>query len=1229
MSHKNCPTKLQVSNLAKDTTHREIEAWMSGLRVGGATITKKKDSFILEFESAAQAARAKEILSKNTYINGNVCKVVHYREFMVVGEVTAVVQGLTTESNFAAIEQVIRQFPGVTEVSFKKKTTKPYAFVSFEKMDQVNNMIKELHGSWVHGDFLRIFIVSDNTGSTSSPNLNSFMASGGEGLSDGMPGGDGTSPMVGKNLRTRSTSLNTHISFDTFLSNISSNLASLTPINSNPRRNSYNANFTSFTNPTSFTNVPTFTPSPVSPNIALSPLTPGTPTNGVNSINNNRKSRSKSLNTGSKVYVPVSPNLQSPISVPTRSAIASPILNNSDPNYNNENNTPTPTKGRTVSFSEEDENIIFPVIPLDDSMDVKPIRVRSVSFDSSINTLDSFDSEADTYSPGSPPNELSPRLLINSNALSPNALNSPTNRLRSKSVGTAPPKSKASVKNPANDLFLKQHRGSKIPNPNSPSSPDSFTSADGDDEGSEASSAVSPSGSANGTLSMPNLHYKNDYHTLRLEELDEEITSSILYDLFNCVLDEPPSLLSAKAVHGQGFVDFDSAEMANLALEKLNGRKFMGNVLRIAHVKPEEKCVLKVTNLPFSTDEKDLEEHFSDVAGLISANIVRKVTGISKGFAFLVFGHSSAAEKALQEKHGTIVQGRPINIRHHNSSNNNTRANTVKTATKPTQSPTINPTSDSVSSPNVFNSPNPASPPPQVIPGSDVSALKPGIKPARLGDVPKETGEQPDDAALTNNADITDEEAQKYLVQFSQEFAQVVQKVHTIETNYMSLKERLRQNMVRIDAAKTKLAEKRLEQLNDDLAYTKQKQQFKQALSMVASVDSLASKIDMHVEGLDELSAANGISTLEKERYHAKRMRAMKQASLRKLTEELSDQLELAKIVKEIEEEKQLLENHQVQLEMIEMIHSLAETIKKIPIPKLKERIAQSNANIYEKTKIKEDLQRFLDLKRSYDIDLDSPSPPRALSMAWPNDEAVKIDTFQLHFTDDRFSLRCCNIQLTRASIRPKAFSRGITHLAYWIKLASDPKAMYVAKGPIMSRGEGDKFACMQDITAQLYANNTAKAFNEKKLPKTVEYIPIQLLCFYQRNPQVYMTIEPYLDGIWKRYTTNSSGLINAEKNAYVHAYSHFSYEYSMKKLIVTDLQGGKLNNRYFLTGPAVHYVKHDDAFGKSNMGQLGIDEFFRSHNCNRICRALNLAPQHTQLHGGPIAPPYRQQSNG
>lgn len=50
------------------------------------------------------------------------------------------------------------------------------------------------------------------------------------------------------------------------------------------------------------------------------------------------------------------------------------------------------------------------------------------------------------------------------------------------------------------------------------------------------------------------------------------------------------------------------------------------------------------------------------------------------------------------------------------------------------------------------------------------------------------------------------------------------------------------------------------------------------------------------------------------------------------------------------------------------------------------------------------------------------------------------------------------------------------------------------------------------------------------------------------------MTIEPHLEGIWKRYTTNSSGLINAEKNAYIHAYSHFAYEYSMKNIFTDKL---------------------------------------------------------------------------
>lgn len=78
---------------------------------------------------------------------------------------------------------------------------------------------------------------------------------------------------------------------------------------------------------------------------------------------------------------------------------------------------------------------------------------------------------------------------------------------------------------------------------------------------------------------------------------------------------------------------------------------------------------------------------------------------------------------------------------------------------------------------------------------------------------------------------MSDEEAQRYLQQFSQEFSQMVQQVHAIETNYTHLKERLRLTAQRIDSAKTKLAEKRLEQMNDDLAYAKQKHELKATLA--------------------------------------------------------------------------------------------------------------------------------------------------------------------------------------------------------------------------------------------------------------------------------------------------------------------------------------------------------------------------------------------------------------
>lgn len=45
------------------------------------------------------------------------------------------------------------------------------------------------------------------------------------------------------------------------------------------------------------------------------------------------------------------------------------------------------------------------------------------------------------------------------------------------------------------------------------------------------------------------------------------------------------------------------------------------------------------------------------------------------------------------------------------------------------------------------------------------------------------------------------------------------------------------------------------------------------------------------------------------------------------------------------------------------------------------------------------------------------------------------------------------------------------------------------------------------------------------------------------------MTIEHSIEGVWKMYN-NNSGLIDVEKNAFVHAFSHFSYDYSQGNIL-------------------------------------------------------------------------------
>ena len=72
---------------------------------------------------------------------------------------------------------------------------------------------------------------------------------------------------------------------------------------------------------------------------------------------------------------------------------------------------------------------------------------------------------------------------------------------------------------------------------------------------------------------------------------------------------------------------------------------------------------LFVGNLSYKTLEKDLQEYFSQ-AGAVSAVhlMVDKMTGRSRGFAFVEFTADEDAAKAVEQFNKKDFQGRPLTV---------------------------------------------------------------------------------------------------------------------------------------------------------------------------------------------------------------------------------------------------------------------------------------------------------------------------------------------------------------------------------------------------------------------------------------------------------------------------------------------------------------------------------------------------------------------------------------
>jgi len=79
------------------------------------------------------------------------------------------------------------------------------------------------------------------------------------------------------------------------------------------------------------------------------------------------------------------------------------------------------------------------------------------------------------------------------------------------------------------------------------------------------------------------------------------------------------------------------------------------------HVMNENR--LFVGNLSFQTGENDLQDYFAQAGAVTSVNLMLdKVTGRSRGFAFVEFATAAEAQKAIEQFHNKEFQGRTITV---------------------------------------------------------------------------------------------------------------------------------------------------------------------------------------------------------------------------------------------------------------------------------------------------------------------------------------------------------------------------------------------------------------------------------------------------------------------------------------------------------------------------------------------------------------------------------------
>eukprot|EP01084_Bolivina_argentea_P126838 224480_1 len=142
--------------------------------------------------------------------------------------------------------------------------------------------------------------------------------------------------------------------------------------------------------------------------------------------------------------------------------------------------------------------------------------------------------------------------------------------------------------------------------------------------------------------------------------------------------------------------------------------------------------------------------------------------------------------------------------------------------------------------------------------------------------------------------------------------------------------------------------------------------------------------------------------------------------------------------------------------------------------------------------------------------------------------------------------------------------------------------------------------AYFYDVRTQCESQKFAAQYNRHHPPKKVAFLQASVIEPMENEEETeeieFYCLESFLHGSYIKHIDNHGGDDKTRNTP--SAFAHFTYEASNKRLLVCDIQG--VGDLY--TDPQIH-TYHGKGFGMGNLGNDGIIKFFKTHECNAICK--------------------------